>query len=497
MPLRTLASAVLSLVLLPLAAHAQLPPPVARALAEAGLPEDAVGLVVAPLHAGPRFLEHGAERPLQPGSTMKLVTTLVGLEQLGPAWRGRTRLLAAGAIRDGVLEGDLVLQGGADADLDTAALTAMLRRARDHGLREVRGALVVDRSLFVPARPDLGAPPFDEWPEAEYNVIPDALLVGTNLLRIELFADERGLQVVPQTALAGVRVTHEMALVEGDCTRWDEGWRSPEVRRVRATQRLDVVLRGTWPSGCERSLGVSVLDRNDFVERHVRALWSALGGRWRGRLREGVAPQGAQLLAEHRSRPLAELVRAMNKPSDNALARLLYLVIGAAADGASAEPTHVRAERAVRGWLRQRGIDDAGFVVDNGSGLSRSERLTAAQLEAVVRAGHASRWAPEFVSSLPIAGTDGTLRTRLAGSPAAGWARLKTGTLRNAVAIAGTVRDGAGVPRIAVMIVNHDLVRLRQTRAIVDLFVDWVARTRFASDALAVPARPPASTAVP
>jgi D-alanyl-D-alanine carboxypeptidase len=90
--------------------------PLARLLADAGLPEDALGLVVAPLGRGARFVEHGAERVFQPGSTMKLVTTLVGLEQLGPTFVGRTRLLAAKPARDGVLQGDLVLQGGADAD---------------------------------------------------------------------------------------------------------------------------------------------------------------------------------------------------------------------------------------------------------------------------------------------------------------------------------------------------------------------------------------------
>ena len=460
-------------------ARAELPAPLARQLAEAGVPSDAVGLVVAPVAPGPRFLAHQAERPLQPASTMKLVTTLVGLEQLGPAWRGQTRLLAAGPVIGGVLHGDLVLQGQGDMDLDADALRALLLRARHRGLVEIRGALVLDRSAFQPARLDLGVPPFDEAPEFGYNLIPDALLVNENLLHVELLVDERGLQVMPLTALAGVRVTHEMQLVEGDCSRWDEGWQPPLVRPPGPGRQMDVVLRGTWPVRCERTLALNVIERNDYIARLLRQLWTELGGRWRGPVREGVAPADARVLAEHVSRPLSELVRAINKPSDNAFTRTLYLALGRAAPGDATEPTLQRAERAVRSWFRGKGIADEGLVIDNGSGLSRSERITPAQLEAVVRAGLASRWAPEFLASLPIAGVDGTLRRRMTTSPAAGMARLKTGTLKNVVSLAGTMTDAGGQALVVVAIFNHDSVKPRALRPVADALVDWIARQRF------------------
>lgn len=473
-------------LLQPLPAAAELPPPLARALAEAGIPADAVGLVIAPAAGGLRFMEHAASRPLQPGSAMKLVTTLVGLEQLGPGWRGQTRLLATGSIRDGVLHGDLVLQGQADMDLSWQALQAMLQRLRQRGLTEIRGALVLDRSAFNPPRYDVGVPPFDESPGSPYNVIADALLVNGNLLRVELFADERGLQVVPVTPLAGVRLKHEMTLVDGDCSTWDEGWLPPELRMQRVTRTLDVVLRGSWPLRCDRAVELNVIERNDFIARLFRGLWTGLGGRWRGGVKEGVAPADAVLLAERSSRPLSELVRAINKPSDNALSRTLLLAIGRATPplpGLPAETTLQRAERAVRAWMRSKGIDDEGLVLDNGSGLSRSERISPAQLEGLIRAGLASRWAPEFLSSLPIGGVDGTLRNRLSTSAAAGLARMKTGTLRNVVALAGTLPDAAGQPLIVVAIINHEGLPPRRMRPLLDGLVDWVARTRFVAPA--------------
>jgi serine-type D-Ala-D-Ala carboxypeptidase/endopeptidase (penicillin-binding protein 4) len=476
--------ALLLALLCPVRAAAELPPALARAMAEAGIPADAVGLVVAPLAPGPRYLEHAAQRPMQPGSAMKLVTTLVGLEQLGPAWRGQTRLLAAGPVRDGVLHGDLVLQGQADMDLTWQALQAMLQRLRQRGLTEIRGALVLDRTAFNPPRYDIGVPPFDEAPGSSYNVIADALLVNGNLLRMELYADERGLQVVPITPLAGVRVTHEMTLVDGDCSTWDDGWLPPEVRPHRITRNLDVVLRGSWPVRCDRAVEVNVIERNDYIGRMFRALWSGLGGRWKGAVREGAAPADAVPLAERSSRPLSELVRAINKPSDNALSRTLLLAIGRATPplaGQPGEPTLQRADRAVRTWLRGKGIDDSGFVLDNGSGLSRTERISPAQMEAAIRAGLAGRWAPEFLSSLPIVGVDGTMRIRLAGSPAAGLARLKTGTLRNVVALAGTMPDAAGQPLVVVAFINHEGLPPRKMRPVLDALIDSLSRTRFAA----------------
>ena len=457
------------------AARAELPAPLARQLADLGVPADAVGLVVAPVAPGPRYIAHQADRPLQPASTMKLVTTLVALEQLGPAWRGRTRLLASGPVVGGVLHGDLILQGEADMDLSADAL----RAARHRGLAEVRGALVLDRSAFQPTRLDQGLPPFDDAGEFGYNVIPDALLVNDNLLRVDVFADERGLQVLPITRLHGVRVTHEMQLVDGDCSRWDDGWLPPQVRPPGPGRQMDVVLRGSWPVRCERTLSLNVIERNDYIARLVRQLWADLGGRWRGPVREGVAPADARVLAERQSRPLSELVRAINKPSDNAFSRTLFLALGRAAPGDAAEPTLQRADRAVRTWFRDRGIDDAGLVLDNGSGLSRTERLTAAQLEAVLRAGLASRWAPEFLASLPIAGVDGTLRRRLSASAAAGQARLKTGTLRNVVSLAGTMTDAAGQPLVLVAVFNHDAVKPAAFRPVADALVAWVAVQRF------------------
>jgi len=474
---------LLATVLTAPAAAAPEPPPLEALLKTAGLPPEAVSLVVAPLRPavpGERVLQLGADRALQPASTMKVLTTLAGLELLGPTWRGRTRLLAAGPIEHGVLQGDLVLEGGADMDLSAEAMQTLLRRVRDRGLQVIRGDLILDRSAFRPTRFDVGLPPFDESPEFEYNLIPDALTVDSNLLRLDIAFDAAGaLQVHQHPRLAGLRITPELTLVDAPCARWGEGWKPPELRR-RAFGRVDVVLRGTWPRGCERALALNVIERDEFIERLVRRQWADLGGHWHGQAREAVAPARAVVLAERFSRPLSELVRAINKVSDNARTRTLLLAIGRQAPGADDEPTLQRADRAVRGWMAGQGIPDAGLVLDNGSGLSRSEKISAAQLAAVVRAGMTGPWAPEFLASLPIVGVDGLTRWRQADGSVPLQARLKPGGLRNVVSVAGTVNDAAGQPMIVVIILNHDNARAAVSRPIIDAVLEWVAKTRFA-----------------
>lgn len=471
---------VLSLMLA-CAAQAEVPAPVAQALKAARIPEEAIGLVV--LRGNDTVVEHQAQQLMQPASTIKVLTTLVALEQLGPAFRGRTELRTAAPLRNGVLEGDLVLKGGADADMDGAALQQMLQALRYQGIERIAGRLVLDRQLFNPSRPDLGTPPFDESPDAYYNVVPDALLINKNMLQLDLRSNGERLQVSMQPALDRVSIESGMTLIDADCASWEAGWKLPQVLREAGGQ-LRIILQGTYPKNCARSDSVNLLDRQDYVDRLFRATWARVGGVIDGETVEGAAPPATRLLAEHVARALPETIRDTNKISDNALARTLFLTLGSLEYDdwlgsrplpASPEPTTVRADRTVRNWLRTQGIPDVGVVIENGSGLSRSEKISPMQLALVLKAGLASRWAPEFMSSLPIAALDGTMRRRLKDSPAALRARFKTGGLRNVVALAGYVPDAAGRQCVVVVIINHDRPG-GPGRAVLDALVDWVAR---------------------
>ena len=474
--IRTLA-AVLLAAWLP-ATRAQLPEPVAGMLRAANIPEDALGVVVMRLPDAAPVLSHGAERSFQPGSTMKLLTTLVALDKLGPTYRGHTELRTDGRIDDGILHGDLVLRGGGDVDLGWEAFQGMLQSLRNCGVDTIRGDLLLDRQFFNPPRPDLGVAPFDEAPEFEYNLIPDALLLNGNLLRFELESAELQLKVSMTPPLERVSVGSDMTLVEQDCKDWDKDWLPPEYIKGEDGS-IRILLHGKFPRNCTKSTMLNVLDRVDFADRLFRLLWGRLGGKFLGSTRDAAMPSGTRLLAEHQSRPLPVVVRDINKQSDNALARMTYLTLGAMGGGATDASTATAAysERAVRAWLREQGIGDEGLVLDNGSGLSRLERIRPAQLAAVLLRASRHTLAPEYLSSLPIAAVDGTMRLRLKDSPAAGRARIKSGTLSGVHGVAGLVPDAANRPHIVVAMLNHELASNSIGRAILDALIDWVARS--------------------
>jgi D-alanyl-D-alanine carboxypeptidase/D-alanyl-D-alanine-endopeptidase (penicillin-binding protein 4) len=474
------------------AAHAaELPEAVAQLMRSAQIPPEAAGIVV--MRGDSTLISHNPQQSMQPASTMKLFTTLTALEQLGPVFRGRTEFRSGAEVVNGVLQGDLILRGGADADFNEDVLAHMLQALRNQGIRKIKGDVVLDRLLFQPTRPDAGQPPFDEYPWAYYNVIPNALLTNTNLLKVEMRSTGGKLSLVMTPELDKVGIRSEMKLIDAPCSAWENDWRTPDYSRKG--DKIEVVLHGSFPKDCVKSTSINVLDSHDYLARLLQASWRKLGGSIGGEVREAqaaatadIAPAPTRLLAEHLARALPEVLRDTNKQSDNTLARTIFLSLGSleadptlgsrpiAPDGSQAS-TAMRAETAIRAWLQSHRIDGNGLVIDNGSGLSRLERATPAQLAGLLQAGLKSLWMPEFLSSLPIVATDGTMRRRLKESPAAQRARIKTGSLSGVVAIAGYVQDANNQPVVVVAILNDEHVANGAGRAVLDALIDWVARS--------------------
>jgi len=449
----------------------EVPLPVREALAKAGLPDSALAAVALPLDARDTGLRLQPQRAMSPGSTMKLVTAVVGLDKLGPNARGRTDLLAAAPPQGELLAGPLYLRGGADTDLDWGALAGLLRNLREQGVRVIEGGLVVDRTLFRPARFDIGVPPFDEQPEFQYNVIPDALYLNGTMLDFHLRSDGERVTARIGPAWSGLAVdSSALSLNDKACKDWEDGWKIPRVSADGKT----ALLQGSFPKHCGQKPELNVHERQGVTAAAVRQLWRELGGEIGPGDLEGPTPAGARLLASHQGRPLTEVVRRMLKPSDNPLTRLVYLRLGAqAAQGE--EETRAAAERVVREWFAAKGIATEGLVLDNGSGLSRSERISPAQMAALLLAANDGNWLPELQQALPIAGFDGTMSRRLKESPAAQRARLKTGTLRDAVGLAGFVPDSQGRLWVVAAMVNDEKAAAKG-RPVLDALIDWLAR---------------------
>lgn len=464
---------------LPLAAaagEAHLPPTVAAALKAAGIPQSAVGIEVQDVgNAQPRLALNGGQ-PLNPASLMKLATTLAALETLGPAYTWRTEAFAAGPVENGVLAGDLYLRGAGDPKLTYDRLWLLLRELRGRGLREIRGDLALDRSLF--ALPEHDAAAFDGKPLRPYNVGPDALLFNFATVHLTLVPQTGAVRVLADPLPASYEVVSRLRLVNRpQCGEWREALEA----RLLAGQ---IVLSGDFPLVCgEKRWHLAGLPNATLLHGYFTRLWQELGGQFSGKVREGTVPATAILLAATESPPLGEIVRDINKFSNNVMAQQLYLSLGTKVGATAGNPrgtdsavplTPELAEAALRGWLAAHGLDFPELVIDNGAGLSRRSRISAASLARLLQAGWASPEMPEYLASLPIAAIDGTLKKKLNGNGAAGRAHLKTGSLEGVRGIAGYLLDRTGRRHVVVFMVNHP--QAAEAQPAFDALMEWLSR---------------------
>jgi serine-type D-Ala-D-Ala carboxypeptidase/endopeptidase (penicillin-binding protein 4) len=436
-----------------------LPASVEAALARARLPDDAVTLLVAPADGhGPARLSHRASVPVNPASIAKLATTMAALDLLGPAFTWTTPVYIDGTVRDGTLQGDLYVKGSGDPKLVAEQLWLLLRRVQGLGIRFISGDIVLDRSAFAPLAADPAA--FDGEPLRPYNAAPDALLVNFKSLVVTFTPVDGQARVHVEPPLAGLRVPASVPLARGECGDWRGALKADfsDAARIR--------FGGAYPLACgERAWPIAAGDPASFGARAVAGMWHEIGGRLGGRVREGRVPPALKPAFEWTSPTLADVVRDINKFSNNVMAQQLFLTLSLQQQGV-ATPDGSRA--VMRQWWRDR-VGGEPPTFSNGAGLSREERVTAEQLGRLLQMAWRSPLMPELLSSLPLAGVDGTLRR--ARGDAVGVAHLKTGSLRDVAGVAGVVHGASGKRYLLVAIANHP--QAAAARPAIEALLDW------------------------
>ncbi len=449
------------------AAHANdtpLPDSVLAALRTAGIPPSATSAVIQPLDGGALVAALNRDVPRSPASTMKLLTTYAALRTLGPAYAWHTDIALLGSRDGAIVRGDLGLRGGGDPSLVIEQLWLLVQKVRGLGLRELRGDLVLDRSAF--ALPPHDSAAFDGEALRSYNVGPDALLVNYGSIAYTFVPDiaRNIVHVLTLPPLAGSQAPATVRAAAGACGDWRGKLRADFSRPFVP------VFRGAFPLDCgERSWNLAPLAPTPYVGAVFRALWESSGGRWSGEVREGLVPAGAPLLATHLSKPLAEVVRDINKYSNNVMAQHLFLTFGAERAGWPA--SFERSRTALHAWLDEAGLPMPELVIEHGAGLSRVARVSAGSLARLLADAYASPVMPELMASLPVVGVDGTAAKR---NGAAGAAHVKTGLLDDVRAIAGYVLAASGRRYVVVAIVNHE--RAGGSQAALDALLEWVHR---------------------
>jgi serine-type D-Ala-D-Ala carboxypeptidase/endopeptidase (penicillin-binding protein 4) len=443
-----------------------LPRSVHAALKSHKLDPAAVSIFVQAVDGQEPLLAFFDEIPRSPASVVKLLTTYAALDILGPAFQWHTEVWTTGTLRDGRLDGDLVLRGGGDPGLSTERFWTLLREIRARGITEIAGDLVIDDTLFAPAEGSPGD--FDQQPYRAYNVLPHAFLVNSNAVEIRLTRYPGGIGTYVDPPLHDFRLENRVTSRPGACAGYQRG---VAFDLPAGFDGRHAVLSGAFPGDCaDHTLWRAVLPAPQYADALFRELWSQLGGRIEGKLRVEPVPEGATRLLVYRSLPLAEQVRQINKWSNNPMTRHLLLTIGI--DHAGAPGTPEKGREALAAWAERRGLDFPGMFIDNGSGLSRATRVSAGALGRMLLDAWMHPQMAELMSSMPIAALDGTLRSRYHGEMA-GRMYLKTGRLDNVSAIAGFVSSRSGRRHVVVVIVNAPDADKGSGAAVQDAVLRW------------------------
>ncbi|MFN3652943.1 MAG: D-alanyl-D-alanine carboxypeptidase/D-alanyl-D-alanine-endopeptidase [Armatimonadota bacterium] len=402
---------------------------------------------VVELPQGDVLYERNADLSMNPASNMKLLTSAAALAHLGPDYRFTTRVLQTGKRSGSTLAGDLILQGGGDPVLETKDLERLADAVKAGGIRVVTGALRVDDSRYDRRRLGTGWEADDE--SYYYAAQVSALSVNSNVMKVDVLPAARaGAPVtVKQSPIPGYAALAERPLTGSADTKSDL-----DVMRLRGRNALKIT--GTIGVGGRplREVEVTVEEPQRFAGALFRQLLAQRGVKVAGPVRDLPAPDSARALTSLTSPPLSRLVSLLNKPSNNLIAEMLLKEIGYREKGKG--DTHTGSE-VLEDWLAKLGVPAGGVLVNDGSGMSRHDLVTARAVSELLVKARAQPWGPVFTESLPVMGVDGTLRSRLKGTSAEGKIQAKTGTLSHVTALSGYATSRDGKRRVFSILINH------------------------------------------
>ena len=446
-------------------AQAELPASVVDALKKTGIPQTSVAIFVQPVDAATPSISHNADKSMNPASVMKLVTTHAALDLLTPNYRWKTEVYRDGQVENGTLNSNLIIKGYGDPSFKAQEFWRLLMSLQQAGIKQINGDFVIDKSHFAK---NVGARrTFDDETWRAYNAEPSAFLVNGRNTSFKFVATDFGVNVTQEFELPEVQIVNTMKLRNGACGEW----RSNFGYTVKSLPNKAIVtFSGTFSPDCgERYLELSVFDDEKYAFYAFKKLWRELGGKFNGTLKVQDTPPSATKILEQVSDPLGYVLRDINKWSNNLMARQLLLTIAAEKNGVPA--TEAKGFDAVKTWLNNKSISANELVIENGSGLSRIERISAAHLGQLLVAAYHSPIMPELMASLPILAQDGTVKKRLNDSASAARAHLKTGSLDGVSSVAGYVLDAKNHRHVMVMLVNH--AKAAASKSAQDALIEW------------------------
>jgi D-alanyl-D-alanine carboxypeptidase/D-alanyl-D-alanine-endopeptidase (penicillin-binding protein 4) len=260
--------------------------------------------------------------------------------------------------------------------------------------------------------------------------------------------DSGKVRVWTDPSLVNLAIDNQLRIRPGSCRGYQRG--------ITITSNDDfdeMTFSGEFPSGCKRyAMDRAALSHHEFAYGLFTSMWLDSGGAFKGGWQGATAPEEEPLVS-FRSLPLTDVISRVNKHSNNVMARQLLLTLSAEILGPPG--TEAGGRKVVGDWLHAKGLEFTELAFDNGAGLSRNVRITAADFGAMLRFAWQQPYMPEYVSSMSLSGLDGTLRYRMDDGPLEGTAHLKTGSLDHVAGIAGYLQARSGRRFAVVVLQNH------------------------------------------
>ena len=455
------------------AIYNRLPADIVSKLRATGARENGVSVYVQDVNSPKPLLAYQDNTARVPASVMKLITSYAALGILGPNYRWPLDVFTRGTIRNGTLQGDLIIKGYGSPEFKTADLRKVLKGIRQKGIRNISGRVVFDNSYFNAPRQSAGS--FDGRALSHYNAKPDALLFNERLSSFHVSARGKRVKVTTSTPASNLKIVNRIRKTRRGCR--------PRMSVSHRGSQTVVTFSGRFSRRCGTRTYTKVVSAPaNMIFGAMRTYWKRdVGGNFNARFAMGRVPAGVRPLLRSYSRTLAQILPTIDKDSNNVMARQLLLTIGAKISGGVG--TERNGANAIGSWLASRGLHFPELRIENGSGLSRTARISARHLGDLLVDAYRSPYRNYLMQSLAVAGVDGTMKRRLKGTRVRGRGFFKTGTLRDVRSIAGYVKASDG--KTYVMAILHNDPRARRRSLVAhDKLIEWVydggGRQRFA-----------------
>jgi len=414
----------------------------------AGFSEKGIGLYIQAIDKQQSVVSLQAETPFNPASVIKIVTTAIALDALGAGYRWTTELSYTGNIKNNVLQGDLYFKGNGDPYMTPERFWRLLSRINIYGIQNIKGDVYFDNSYFNPGKMNYAA--FDNQPYRTYNVGPNAVLIGFQATEFHMSTQAKKIKISTFPDSPIIKVINKIKKVKGSCGRWKK---RINVSTKNTNGTLNVTFTGRFASRCDKkTLYLRVSESTDHFQHYFLPIWQQVGGKLSGTVKQGLVPRHAKSILKGDSISLSDAIKMINKYSNNVMTRQVLLTLGAHEFGVPG--TTKKGIRAISRWLRQQQFDDQSLRLDNGSGLSRKTRISAKFLGKILHHVYQQAYMPEFISSLPMTGYDGTMANRFKNDPIKGQAHIKTGLLDFVQSMAGYITAANGKRYVVVLLHN-------------------------------------------